>query len=69
MVDYVITAYLDAVSNGEAHKSVLPLQGEVVDFTIQFSHGDRLGIHDVLVHRLIEVIFEAGRKQPLAHLL
>ena len=54
-------SYLYAVPGSHTHQPIFPLQCQVVHFSIQFTHGDGLGVQHVGVHGLIEL---AGVLQP-----
>ena len=52
--------------DGESHQAVLPLERQVVHLAVQLSHRDRLRVHHVRVHRLVEGVRVAGRVHALA---
>lgn len=55
------STYLYTGSDGHGHESVRPLECEFVDAPVQFLHGDRLGVEDVGVTRLVERVLYPRR--------
>lgn len=55
------STYLYTGSDGHGHESVGPLEREFVDAPVQFLHGDRLGVEDVGVTRLVERVLYPRR--------
>lgn len=55
------STYLYTGSDGHGHETVGPLECEFVDAPVQFLHGDRLGVEDVGVTRLVERVLYPRR--------
>lgn len=58
---HLTSTYLYTGSDGHGHESVGPLKREFVDAPVQFLHGDRLGVEDVGVTRLVERVLYPRR--------
>lgn len=58
---HLTSTYLYTGSDGHGHESVGPLEREFVDAPVQFLHGDRLGVEDVGVTRLVERVLYPRR--------